>query len=89
VRATERDVTEGAPYRITVNRGEEHVPVALPGARMIGRGEYEVSGMSLEALNQAIVGMVGQGVVVSAMYPVHSVLEQQFREVVRAAEGGS
>ena len=89
VRATERDVTEGAPYRITVNRGEEHVLAALPGARMIGRGEYEVSGLSLEALNQAIVGMVAQGVVVSAMYPVHSVLEQQFREAVRAADGGS
>ncbi len=61
----------------------------LPGARVIGRGEFEVSGMTLESLNQAIVALVGQGVLVSAVYPVHSVLEQQFREVVRAGESSS
>ncbi|MEO7456278.1 MAG: ABC transporter ATP-binding protein [Gemmatimonadaceae bacterium] len=87
VRATERDVTEGAPYRIAVSRGEEHVAAELPGARVIGRGEFEVSGLSLEQLNASVVRLIGAGVLVSAVYPVHSALEQQFREVVRAADG--
>jgi ABC-type multidrug transport system ATPase subunit len=84
VRATEREVTEGAPYRIVVASGEELVPIAFPLARPIGPGEFEVRAMSLEAINAGIVALIKAGALVNAVYPVHSALEQQFREVVGA-----
>ncbi|MEP6731776.1 MAG: ABC transporter ATP-binding protein [bacterium] len=82
VRANERNVTEGAPYRIVVARGDERVTERFPTARNIGRGEFELSGVSLEALNLGIVALVEAGALISAVYPVHSALEQQFREAV-------
>jgi ABC-2 type transport system ATP-binding protein len=84
VRATEREVTEGAPYRIVVASGEEHVMAAFPLARPIGPGEFEVRTMSLEAINAGIVALIRAGGLVNAVYPVHSALEQQFREAVGA-----
>jgi ABC-2 type transport system ATP-binding protein len=84
VRATEREVTEGAPYRIVVASGEEQVMAAFPLARPIGPGEFEVRTMSLEAINAGIVALIRAGGLVNAVYPVHSALEQQFREAVGA-----
>ena len=84
VRATEREVTEGAPYRIVVASGEELVTTAFPLARPIGPGEFEVRAMSLEAINAGIVALIRSGALVNAVYPVHSALEQQFREAVGA-----
>jgi ABC-2 type transport system ATP-binding protein len=84
VRASEREVTEGAPYRIVVASGEEHVMAAFPLARAIGPGEFEVRTMSLEAINAGIVALIRAGALVNAIYPVHSALEQQFREAVGA-----
>jgi ABC-type multidrug transport system ATPase subunit len=86
VRANERNITEGAPYRIVVARGDERVIERFPAARSIGRGEFELSGVSLEVLNLGIVSLIEAGVLVSAVYPVHSALEQQFREAVDAAK---
>jgi ABC-2 type transport system ATP-binding protein len=88
VRATEREVTEGAPYRIVVASGEQLVPIAFPLARPIGPGEFEVRAMSLEAINAGIVALIRAGALVNAVYPVHSALEQQFRDVVGAGAIG-
>lgn len=86
VRASERDVTEGAPYRLVVASGEPHVLAVFPTARTISPGEYEVHGMTLEAINAGLVTLIQRGALVNAVYPVHSALEQQFREAVGVAE---
>jgi ABC-type multidrug transport system, ATPase component len=85
VRATEREVTDGAPYRIVVASGEELVTRSFPDARQIAPGEFEVSAMSLEAINAGIVALIGMGALVNAVYPRRSALEQQFRDAVGAA----
>jgi ABC-type multidrug transport system ATPase subunit len=82
VRATQRKVTEGAAYRLVVTRGEEQVASQFPTARAIGRGEFEVTGVALDAINDGLVALIQGGAQVSAVYPVHSELEQQFREAV-------
>ena len=87
VRATERQVTEGAAYRVVVTRGQEHVTTYLPGARALGRGEFEVTGVQLDDINEGIGALIAADVQVSAFYPVHSALEQQFREAVGRRAG--
>jgi len=84
VRANERTVTANAPYRVIVARGEARVRESFPDAHEISSGEYEISGLSLEAINAGLVALMQAGAVVSAVYPVHSALEQQFREAVGA-----
>ena len=82
VRAVERDVTEGAPYRFVVLGSGDRVSVQFPAARLIGVGEYEVAGLSIAELNAGLQVLMQAGVLVTAFYPVHSALEQQFREAV-------
>ncbi|MEO5815636.1 MAG: ABC transporter ATP-binding protein [Gemmatimonadaceae bacterium] len=87
VRASEQTVADGAPYRIVVARGEEQVLERFPSARTIGRGEFELTGVSLQTINSEIVALIERGAVVSALYPVHSALEQQFRDAVDSGKG--
>jgi ABC-2 type transport system ATP-binding protein len=89
VRATERDVTEGAPYRLVVARGEEQVALAFPGARLIASGEFELRGMTLDTINERLVTLIHAGALVHAIYPVHSALEQQFRDAVGTGTSAS
>ena len=86
VRANERVVTEGAPYRIVVSDGGMRVRDVFPGARELARGEFEVSALSLDEINAGLVRLIQGGTAVRAVYPVHSALEQQFREAVGAPE---
>lgn len=86
VRATQREVTEGAAYRLVVTRGEEQVTHHFPTVRTIGHGEFEMTGVSLDTINEGLVALIQGGAQVSAVYPVHSVLEQQFREAVGRRE---
>ena len=85
VRANERAVTEGAPYRIVVSDGGR-VQDVFPGARELAGGEFEVNALSLDEINTGLVRLIQGGTVVRAVYPVHSALEQQFREAVGAPE---
>ena len=82
VRANERRITEGAAYRVVVTRGEDQVAVHFPTVRSMGHGEFELTGVSLDAINAGLVALIEGGAQVSAVYPVHSALEQQFREAV-------
>lgn len=82
VRANERKVTEGAAYRLVLTRGEQLVATHLPAARSLGRGEFEMTGVSLDEINHGIGALIAADAQVSALYPVHSALEQQFREAV-------
>jgi ABC-type multidrug transport system ATPase subunit len=84
VRATERSPTDGAPYRLVLAQGEEQVRTVFPQARAIAAGEFEVDAMSLAAINAGVASLVQAGALVSAMYPLHSALEQQFNEAVGA-----
>ena len=84
VRANERVVTEGAPYRIVVAAGDERIRHVFPGARDLGGGEFEVAALTLEVINAGLVRLVHEGIMIRALYPVHSALEQQFREAVGA-----
>ena len=70
------------PYRIAVARGGELVPEVFPGAREVARGEYEVPSADLVALNRGVSELVARGALISMLGPVHTALEQQFREAV-------
>lgn len=87
VRASAREATEGAPYRIMVAGDTAAVSRIFPGARTIGAGELEVTATSVAALNAGVVALVQGGTVVTAFYPVHSVLEQHFRDAVGTTAG--
>jgi ABC-type multidrug transport system ATPase subunit len=87
VHANERSVREGAPYRIVLAAGAERVAAVFPGARSVGPGEFEIRGATLEAINSGVGLLIQGGALVSAIYPAHSALEQQFREAVGAVEG--
>ncbi|CAN5130817.1 ABC transporter ATP-binding protein [soil metagenome] len=82
VRATERQVTEGAAYRLVLTRGQELVPNHFPAAYSLGRGEFEMKDVLLDDINRGIAALIADGAQVSALYPVHSELEQQFRDAV-------
>ena len=82
VRANERTVTEGAPYRIVVAASDTRVDDVFPGAREVASGEFEIRALSLEDINAGLVRLMQGGALVRAVYPVHSPLEQQFREAV-------
>ena len=86
VRATQRQVTEGAAYRLVVTRGEDQVSSHFPAVRTTGHGEFEMTGVSLDTINDGLVALIQGGAQVSALYPVHSALEQQFREAVGRRE---
>jgi ABC-type multidrug transport system ATPase subunit len=88
VRANERVVTEGAPYRIVVSNGDARVLEVFPGARALGNGEFEIGALSLDAINAGLVRLIQGGTVIRALFPVHSALEQQFREAVGALHAG-
>jgi ABC-type multidrug transport system ATPase subunit len=80
------DLGEVTPYRFVLARGEERVAAVFPGARPLGRGEYEVDALTLEAINEGLAGLIQHGALLSAVYPVRSDLEQQFRDVVASNE---
>ncbi|MEO8620936.1 MAG: ABC transporter ATP-binding protein [bacterium] len=82
IRAMQRHVTEGAAYRLVVTRGDDVVINHFPTSREMGGGEFELTGVSLDAINAGLVALIQGGAQVSAVYPVHSELEQQFREAV-------
>jgi ABC-type multidrug transport system ATPase subunit len=84
VRESQSTIGERMPYRLIVARGETRVAEVFPTARAIGegRGEFEVQSVSLDEINAGLAALVQRGVLVRAVYPMHSALEQQFREAV-------
>ena len=59
----------------------------LPAAQSLGRGEFEVKNVSLDDINTGIAALIAAGAQVSALTPVHSALEQQFRDAVDRGPG--
>jgi energy-coupling factor transporter ATP-binding protein EcfA2 len=85
-RGDERWLGDTTPYRIALARGAELVASVFPRARPVGQGEYELDGLTLEAVNAGIGSLLARGALVRMVYPVHSMLEQQFREAVSAGD---
>jgi ABC-2 type transport system ATP-binding protein len=71
-----------APYRVVVAAGAEHVAGVFPDATLAGPGEFDIPERSLEALNVQLAELLARGALVVSIGPVHSALEQQFREAV-------
>jgi ABC-type multidrug transport system ATPase subunit len=75
--------TDGvAPYRLAVAAGIEHVLGVIPDAVPVGFGEFDLPERSLDHLNQQLAELIGRGVLIASVAPVHSALEQQFREAI-------
>jgi ABC-2 type transport system ATP-binding protein len=74
------------PYRIVLARGVELVPSVFPQARALGQGEFQLDGVTLDEVNAGLASLLASGALVAMVYPVHSMLEQQFREAVGIGE---
>ena len=70
------------PYRIIALGRPELVTAAFPEAVVLGDGEYDVPACSIAKLNGQLRDTIDLGVLLVSVTPVHSALEQQFREAV-------
>ena len=70
------------PYRIIALGRPELVTAAFPEAVVLGDGEYDVPACSIAKLNGQLRDAIDLGVLLVSVTPVHSALEQQFREAV-------
>jgi ABC-type multidrug transport system ATPase subunit len=77
------DGAPATPYLLAVARGAELVPQVFPGARARMPGEFELPASDLGTVNQGVAALMARGALVSMLTPVHTALEQQFREAVR------
>jgi len=71
-----------AAYHVVFARGAELIGDVFPGAIALGRGEFELPAVDIEALNQGLVLLMQRGALVTSVNPAHSALEAQFRAVV-------
>ena len=75
-----------APYLLQALGDLAAVREVFPGAEPRGEQEYELPPMQLAELNAGVARLIANGVMVASLRPVHSVLEQHFREAVRGNE---
>lgn len=71
-------------YHVVVARGAEFMGDVFPGAVALGRGEFELPPLEMEALNHGLSALIARGALVVSVNPAHSALETQFREAVGA-----
>ncbi len=71
-----------APYRLVVGGGAEHVTAVFPDAVAVSATEWDLPERPLPALNAQLSDLMARGALVASLTPVHSALEQQFREAV-------
>jgi ABC-type multidrug transport system ATPase subunit len=71
-----------APYLIGVSAGAELVPEVFRGARAVSPGRFELPASDPRELNRGVAELIARGALVSVLTPVHTALEQQFREAV-------
>ncbi len=72
----------GGTYRLSIAAGRQLVKELFPSAIATGDGEFELTVTSIVELNAALSKLMGAGVLIAAVMPARSVLEQQFREAV-------
>jgi len=71
-----------APYLFTAVGDDAVIRSVFPQATAAGVGEYALPPLDLAALNAGVAQLLQRGVLVSSLRPLHSVLEQHFREAV-------
>jgi ABC-2 type transport system ATP-binding protein len=76
------DRTLATPYRLVVASGAEHVATVFADATPAGDGEFDIPGRPLEVLNAQLGDLIARGVLIVSVAPVHTALEQHFREAV-------
>jgi ABC-2 type transport system ATP-binding protein len=84
-RASGEQASDGVartPYLIGVSTGAELVPQIFRGARETSPGQFELPASDPRELNRAVAQLIARGALVSMLTPVHTALEQQFREAV-------
>jgi ABC-type multidrug transport system ATPase subunit len=74
--------TAPMPYLLSVAAGADIVPTVFPGAHGVGQGEFELPALDLATLNRGLAELVARGALVGMLTPVHTALEQHFREAV-------
>ena len=77
------------PYRLTLVQGHEVARALIPAARDGARGELMLPAITVAALNELLRTLLARGAIISSVAPVHSSLEQQFREAVGGEDRGS
>jgi hypothetical protein len=58
------------------------VTAVFPDATPDGPGEFDIPERSLETLNRQLAELLSRGALVVSVSPVHTALEQQFREAI-------
>ena len=81
-RTTAVATATSSPYLLTVAGGSDLVPLVFPGAKERTPGEFELPTSDLSSLNRGVAELIARGALVSMLTPVHTALEQQFREAV-------
>lgn len=71
-----------APYRLVVASGLEHVLGVFPDAIPAAANEFDLPERSLEELNRQLAELISRGCLVVAVAPIHTTLEQQFRDAI-------
>lgn len=79
-RATQH--TAATPYAMTALGDEAVIRTVFPTMQSLGDREYVLPPLELTALNAGVARLLERGVLVSSLRPLHSVLEQHFREAV-------
>jgi ABC-2 type transport system ATP-binding protein len=74
--------SQAAPYRLAVASGAEHVLSVFPDAVPASTNEFDLPERSLETLNRQLAELISRGGLVSSVAPIHTALEQQFREAI-------
>jgi ABC-2 type transport system ATP-binding protein len=70
------------PYLLAVAAGTDLVAEVFPGARQVGGAQFELPPSDPRELNRAVATLIARGGLISLLAPVHTALEQQFREAV-------
>ena len=84
--AVEPDGGDRTPYRIALAGGPSSSP-RCSRPREMGQGEYQLDGLTLDEVKRGLAALLARGALVTMVSPVHSMLEQQFREAVGSEAG--
>jgi ABC-type multidrug transport system ATPase subunit len=80
-------VTEATAYRVRAAAGAAVLLGAFPAAVEQVPGEITIPAVDLATLNRGLAWAIGEGAVISAVMPVESALEREFRSAVQPAGG--
>ncbi len=80
-------VTEATAYRVRAAAGAAVLLGAFPTAVEQVPGEITIPAVDLATLNRGLAWAIGEGAVISAVMPVESALEREFRSAVQPAGG--